>query len=328
LAGFFGLFDFTKPGKGVDPNAPPKKPFFRFFELFWRKFTRFILLNLLLFLLFLPIITVVFRFFNQWVVSLDPDFYQNIIQQAEEQAANPPAEGEAAQGVVLFSILQDILFRLPVSLPFSSPATLGEWVFLFWLLLSLLLYGPVMCGFTYMLRNFVREEHAWMSDFFLRMKSNFKQGVALGLLELFALSMLILNLTMQSADGASGWTSFSVTLAKLISPLLMVIILFTRKYMYLMAVTFNISVFNIIKNSLAFSIVGLLRNALVLVIEAALIFAVFFIPMGDFLLLPFFFFSFTGFLSVFAVYPLIHKHMILPSLKRESGEDAETGDET
>jgi uncharacterized membrane protein YesL len=311
----------------VDVDAPPKKPFFRFFELYWRKFTRFLLMNLLLFVLLLPIIAVVFRFFNQWIMSLDPEYFSGIIEQAQEQEANPPAEGEQAQGAVLFSIFQDMLFRLPISVPFTAPATGSEYIFLLFLLASVILYGPVMCGFTYMLRNFAREEHAWMSDFFIRMKKNFRQGVALGLLELFALSMLVLNLTMQVSENASSLTAFSVMLAKIISPLLIVLVLFSRKYMYIMAVTFNLSFFNIIKNSLAFSIVGLARNALVLLIDAAVIFIVFFLPPGDFVLLPFFFFSFTGFLSVFSSYPLIHKHMILPRLKQESGEGEEGANE-
>ncbi len=322
MAGFFGLFDYTKPGKGVDVDAPPKKPFFRFFELYWRKFSRLLLLNLLVFIMLLPIIAVVFRAFNGWIFSLNPDYYTNIIEQTEENAASSSTDSEAVEGAVLFTVFQDLLINFPISFPFTAPATVPEFIFLILLLASVILYGPIMCGFAYVLRNFVREEHAWISDFFIRMKKNFRQGVALGLLELFALSMLFLNLTMQTAENASSFTAFSMMLAKLVSPLLMVIILFTRKYMYIMAVTFDIPLYGILKNSLAFSIVGLGRNFLVLLIEAVIIFIVFFIPPGDVLLMPFLFFSFTGFLSAFSSYPLIYKHMILPRIKQEeNGED-------
>ena len=38
MAGFFGIGDFTKEGKGVDKDAPKKRGIFAFFELFFRKF--------------------------------------------------------------------------------------------------------------------------------------------------------------------------------------------------------------------------------------------------------------------------------------------------
>lgn len=58
MAGFFGLFDYSKPGKGVDKNGPQKKRFFYFFELYFRKFWKLITLNLLFVLFCLPIVTI------------------------------------------------------------------------------------------------------------------------------------------------------------------------------------------------------------------------------------------------------------------------------
>lgn len=58
MAGFFGLFNYAKPGKGVDKNAPEKKRFFYFFELFGRKFWKLIQLNLIFILFSIPIVTI------------------------------------------------------------------------------------------------------------------------------------------------------------------------------------------------------------------------------------------------------------------------------
>ena len=58
MAGFFGLFDYTKPGKGVDKNGPQKKRFFYFFELYFRKFWKLITLNLIYILFCIPIVTI------------------------------------------------------------------------------------------------------------------------------------------------------------------------------------------------------------------------------------------------------------------------------
>ena len=55
---FFGLFNYSKPGPGVDKNGPKKKRFFLFFELYFRKFWKMIQLNLLFLVCCIPIVTI------------------------------------------------------------------------------------------------------------------------------------------------------------------------------------------------------------------------------------------------------------------------------
>lgn len=57
MAGFFGLFDYNKPGPGVDKNSPKKKGFVVFFEIYFRKFWKLIIANLLYVLVSLPVLT-------------------------------------------------------------------------------------------------------------------------------------------------------------------------------------------------------------------------------------------------------------------------------
>lgn len=57
MAGFFGLFDSTKPGPGVSKNEPKKKRFFLFWELYFRKFFKLIIANLLYAVVSLPVVT-------------------------------------------------------------------------------------------------------------------------------------------------------------------------------------------------------------------------------------------------------------------------------
>ena len=57
MAGFFGMFDSTKPGPGVSKNAPKKKRFFLFWELYFRKFFKLIIANLLYALVSVPLVT-------------------------------------------------------------------------------------------------------------------------------------------------------------------------------------------------------------------------------------------------------------------------------
>ncbi len=57
MAGFFGLFDQSKPGPGVSKDEPQKKAFFKFFELYGRKFWKLAVANLLYVLVSLPVVT-------------------------------------------------------------------------------------------------------------------------------------------------------------------------------------------------------------------------------------------------------------------------------
>lgn len=58
MAGFFGMFDHAKPGKGVPKDERPKGRFVHFWKLFIRKFWRLIQLNLLYLLFCLPVVTI------------------------------------------------------------------------------------------------------------------------------------------------------------------------------------------------------------------------------------------------------------------------------
>lgn len=58
MAGFFGLFDYTKPGKGVEKDEPVKPRFKLFWELFIRKFWKLVQLNLIYLLFCLPVVTI------------------------------------------------------------------------------------------------------------------------------------------------------------------------------------------------------------------------------------------------------------------------------
>ena len=55
---FFGLFNYNKPGPGVDKGGTNKTRFFYFFELYFRKFWKLLELNLLFLLCCIPIVTI------------------------------------------------------------------------------------------------------------------------------------------------------------------------------------------------------------------------------------------------------------------------------
>ena len=117
----------TKPGKGIEKDAPEKRRFFLFFELFFGKFFKLVTVNVIYFITLLPLIiglsyTVIF---------------------------NPLIEAPA-----------DLLKYNPI---FIVPSLTGGIL----LLVALFITGPATAGFTYVIRNMQRREHTWVfSDFF------------------------------------------------------------------------------------------------------------------------------------------------------------------
>jgi uncharacterized membrane protein YesL len=298
LAGFFGFFDFNKHGKGVDVSEPPKPPFVRFWTVYWRKFTRMIGLNLLGFVFFLPIIALLIIVFNSWLVEMLTALH----------------EAEGGEGTLVFGVLQDLLMLAAYTLPPFMSGLL--------LIAAIVFYGPAMCGMAYILRNYAREEHAWFSDFFVHMKRNFRQAAIMGALELTVLAIMYFNITIQQpAEGTDSMLEATLPFVKVGSIFVIILVLFARKYLYTMIVTFDLGFRGLIKNSFAFAFIGLWRNMGVLIVEVLLILVLVSIPIADIIILPFFILSFTGFLSMFATYPLIHKYMVLPVQEEQDKSD-------
>ncbi len=198
----------------------------------------------------------------------------------------------------------------------------------FWNLISLnMLYvlfcvpvvtiGPATAGFTKILRNFAREEHAFLwGDFIETFKKNFKQGFLFSLLDLFVYSFLILDL--MAVRAVPNQILMTLSLAAIF--LSLTVWTFMHYYIYPMMITFRLTLRQLLKNAFIFCWAGFLRNllltvALVLVTLLAIHnLSVIFL----FFLLITLYFSFCGFLINFTVYPLIKKHMI-------DGFDPETG---
>jgi len=58
MAGFFGFFDYSKPGKGVRKDEPKRSHFAMFWVLLQRKFWKMIQLNLIFILFCIPVVTI------------------------------------------------------------------------------------------------------------------------------------------------------------------------------------------------------------------------------------------------------------------------------
>jgi len=266
-------------------NAPVKKGVFRFLELYFRKFWRFLSVNIWYFLVTLPIVLYVFYTVNG--IFADKLSDDNILLAGVGFIAS------------FFSFIPQAL---------NTPL----------LILSVILYGPLTMGMTYIFRNFAREEHAWMSDLWSRAWSNAKQGLVFGILDL-VLMWVFVNGMFSSLVEAGKTVGYTLSVIRsVLSGIAMVIWLFMRHYTYMMAVTVNLSVFRILKNAWLFVVLGFGRNVLSSVVTLGCVVLSFLLaPLLTIITLPLFFYSFSWFCTVFTCYPIVKKYIIVPALEAE-----------
>ena len=270
-------------------NAPVKKGFFRFFELYFRKFWRFLTLNLWYFLITLPMVLYVFYALN--------GYYAEKLQ-------------EIGEGVILLAgvgFIANVVSFVPRFL--NVPL----------LVVSVLVYGPITMGLTYIFRNFAREEHAWMSDLWSRAWSNAKQGLFFGIMDILVLFLCIGGMIGGYAEAGKNVSYALSVIRSVVCGIALVIWLFMRHYTYLMAVTVNLNVFMILKNAWLFVILGFGRNVLSFAVTMVCMVVTFLLaPLLTIILLPLFFYSFSWFCTVFTCYPIIKKYIIVPALEAQA----------
>ena len=193
-------------------------------------------------------------------------------------------------------------------------------------LIPALLVSPFLAGLTYVTRNYVREEHAFLlSDFWDAVKNNWKAFLGNGAVCCALYFVLSVSIRFYYAMlPGSGLYFVALCLCIAIAFLL----ISAEYYVPVMIVTFDLKLGQIYRNALIFSIVGLGRNALLTAILAVLLFGLYLMQVTmmslaiGLLFVLLLLFSLCMFLVNFAVYPLIDRIMIQPYRKKE-----ETGEE-
>jgi len=265
MAGFFGFFDYSKPGPGVEKDAPQKASIPLFFELFFRKFWDLIKLNIMFFIFNIPAILVMLFLFLTFIDR---------------------------------SLIEDPLNDMIIKFIMGS----------IFVLIPIITVGPAQCGFTYILRNFARQEHAFLWwDFKENAKKNMKESLIISLVDLLVFVVVLFDLRAYSLF-SSG--SIFMTVASGLFIVAFIIYVMMHMYIYPMLVTFKLSVKQIYKNAFLFAIIKFIPNLAILIVTAAIIIASFILPVIGFVLMPFLTFSLIGFLTNFYVYPQIKKFMM------------------
>lgn len=203
--------------------------------------------------------------------------------------------------------------------------------------------GPATAGYTYVLRNFAREDHSFVWwDFIDTFKKNFKQGFVAGIIDLIFTFLLVYNALFYWSLRETTLTvsnyfllAFSITA--------FVLFLFVRYYVYTIMVTFDLKLRYIYKDALIFAVAGLKNNIcallshlVTLVIYVGSIFlAAQYATQGVFLVIFVIWFlifalflpAFMQFTAIFSTYPVIQKYMMPKTEEPEEKREEEYSSE-
>jgi hypothetical protein len=186
MAGFLGLFDYTKEGPGVRKDEPDKGPVRGTFEILFRRFWELIRLNLMLLLFNLPALVVAFLAATFLLSAVFPGLSIETMTQILASHGISAIQGQQLETA---AVSQLAIFYLLTA--FTLVGTLTVVV------------GPFQAGFAYILRNFIRDEHVFLwSDFWEQTKANWRQSLLGCLYSLAALIILTVNFSFYETQTA------------------------------------------------------------------------------------------------------------------------------
>ena len=316
----FNIFTrFQKEGKGVDPDEvkiadDPK--LVNFFKLVGRKLNQLLSINLF----------VIFGNFPIFFFLLALTRYFSIHSTAPIYSAYAPLYGimkfgESSPALAslwtIFSRRQDI-----------SIMSVADWILIGLGLLVIFTFGPVRVGITYILRNMFRGEPVFMwHDFWYAIKRNLKQALIYGVMDVIIIFLIVFDIMFFNLNYNS---SLLISIFFFMILFLALLYYLMRTYIYLMLVTFDLSIPKLLKNGLLFSVLGIKRN--LMFVLGTLILALFeyflmivYVPLAvivPFIILP----SLILIMGVYAAYPKIKEIMIDPYYE-EHPQEAEEAQE-
>ncbi len=305
----FKLFDLQKEGKGVSKNQAELAPGFkRFFITYKNNFSKLVSVNIFFILGNFPVLFLIAALSsiskNAVFIPLS-DLFQNVNGLFQADGGLTPYKLslfglEALQNQTFVpSVFTYILFGIGA--------------------LTLFTFGPVNAATAYILRNMVSGEPVFVwTDFWYAFKRNVKQALPFGIIDAGICALLTFNLYSLITSTSEFFASMLFWSTVVLS----IVYFFMRYYIYVQMVTFKLTVFKILKNSLIFTLLGLKRNlAAFLGIILLLFFEVLFLFGSGSLLIPLaiaapltILFSSFAFMKVYAAYFKIKVIMIDPYL--------------
>ncbi len=300
----FRLLDITRDGKGLSKAPENRSGLKRFFRTLFDNFGKIVSANIFMVLGNFPVIfliAVLSGYTKKSTLLPMTDLFQNL-------------DGIiAADGITPFKMAFYAVEGLQNSVLVNTPLT---YVFYCLGALALFTFGIVNVGTAYILRNIAMGEPVFVwADFWYAVKRNWRQALPFGIADVLINVILIYNIYVLSMAG-----DFMASMLFWSNIVIFLLYFCMRFYIYVQMLTFKLSIFKILKNSMIFSLVGFKRNILaVLGILLGVLFEVALLFGFGGILIPFaiaaplaMLFSTFAYMKIYAAYFKIEEIMIIP----------------
>ena len=273
MSWFFGLHNYSKPGRGVSKDEPPKTGIALYFDILIRRIWKIVGLNFIYIAFSIPAIVISFflsTYMSAWVASV----------------VGINLSGEFGTTLSLIGLCMTIV------------------------LLQICGSGPASASITYVLRKYVNDTHSWVwGDFIDNIKSNFLQGMAVYAINIFVTIAFVVGYTFYTHI-MSGTVAF--VFRGFITALALIFVLM-QMYIYQLMAGFRLSVKKIYKYAAILAIVKLPWNVFSAVVLIALMWLVYELfmsyPFIAVVLLLTLFFSMLTFTQLFMTNNVVKKHI-------------------
>ncbi len=184
--------------------------------------------------------------------------------------------------------------------------------------------GPATAAMNYVCRNFSQRKPVdFFSDFVLKCKEHFRQGIAVWGVQTVSVVLLVFAIQLWSDPTLGAFMPSALrTVALVVLFLFGYLVLCAGFYIYPMMVSFDLSLWQLFKNSMIFSMYKIGQN-LAMALFSVVIYGlcIFFWP-ASFPVLLFLAFTLVAFFNNFWVYPLLEKYIALPEDTKEAEEES------
>lgn len=181
--------------------------------------------------------------------------------------------------------------------------------------------GPATAAMTKVARNFSQERATFVfHDFKDAFKKNFRQGIAMGIIDVIFIAGFVVGIPIYkqlAEQNSTMYIPFVLCLA------CMIVFYMMHFYIYLMICSTNLTMKQILKNSLFLVSLGIKESAWTLLSTFVVIFLTYAFMPYTFFIIPFFPLTFIAFICCFNCYPVIRKHVIQPYYDQRGEENPE-----
>lgn len=182
-------------------------------------------------------------------------------------------------------------------------------------------FGPATAAMTKVVRNFSQERPVFiLHDFMDAFKKNFKQGLFMGIIDVLFVAAFIVGIPMYkywAEQNSMIYIPYAICLGCVVMFVMM------HFYIYLMICSTNLSMKQILKNSLFLVGLGLKESLWTLLATVIVVAAMYLFFPYTLFIIPFWPLTFVPMVAAFNCYPVIRKHVIQPYYDQRGEENPE-----